>query len=534
MLLAQLAAPLMQVAVLLYALVRRRVSGYGLAIASIAAIGVALRFYQLGAHYLSYDESFTVLMTGRSLPDMIRAAAGDVHPPLAYLMYWAFVRVAGVTTPLTLRLPAAIIGSLSIRQVYGLARRLDFNRPALLAGLALFAFSPFEIHYAQDARMYGLLQFAVLASILAMLDRRHWLMAFWLAVAMWTHNYGLFYAAVIALAAFLQEMGRPVVWAPDPLIPQWTGPEDSARPKQVVIASALAVAAWLPWSLVVIGQMRALSTGYWITPLTLGQAIYPIFPLVWGVALPDSLNGIGAVVAVGLVLFALLKALKLRRLRLLAWLMLGPALLAAAVSIVATPIYLYRALIGCVAPMLLLIGWAITDGTGWRERGWAVAIILPLVLLGNWNRIPTLQAQTSENSWALRTVLAGYRPGDVVYHGNVGTLSGFLANGPAWLPNVLMTVQPGSVGVLTPQTRRALGFCEGDLGPVLITTCGDASWRRAWLVWGASQTISGTEDRAIADLLVRYPNVKELDIHDVYHGPMPVDGGIWLLTNGGQ
>lgn len=512
---------------------RIAVSWYGLTVATIAMIGVALRFYLLGAHFLSYDESFTVLMVRRSLPDLIRAAAGDVHPPLSYLMYWAFVRLAGATTPLTLRLPAAIIGSLSIRQVYGLTRRLGFSKPAMLAGLALFAFSPFEIHYSQDARMYGLLQLAVLGAVLAMLDRRYWLMGFWMGVAVWTHNYGLFYAAVIGLAAFLRELERPVVWAADPLL-KWTGPEDASRLKQVIVACTVAVGSWLPWSAVVIQQVRTLSFGYWIMPLSLGQAIYPIFPLTWGVALPDSLNGLGAAVAVGLVLFAVLKAIRLRRYRLLIWLVLGPALLAAAVSVITTPIYLYRALIGCVAPMLLLIGWAIVEGTGWRARAWAVAIIAPLVLLGNWNRIPTLQAQTSENSWALKTVLAGYQSGDVVFHGNVGTLSGFLATGPAWLPNYLMMVQPGSVGVLTQETRRALGFCEGHLAPYLVTSCGYVAWRRAWLVWGASQTISGTEDHAIADILEHYHNVKMLDIHDVYHGPMPVDGGIWLLTNGGK
>lgn len=510
------------------------VSWYTLALASIAAIGVGLRFYQLGGHFLSYDETFTQLMTGRSLPDLIRAAAGDVHPPLSYLIYWVTVRLAGATTPFTLRLPAAIIGSLSIRQVYRLMGKLGFSHAATLAGLALFAFSDFEIHYSQDARMYALLQYAVLAAILAMFDRRYWVMGAWMAVAVWSQNYGLFYIAVIALAAFLREMERPVLVAADPAL-GWVGPEDAARPKQVVLATSLALSSWLPWSLVVFQQLHTLSSGYWILPLSLGQAIYPVFPLLWGIAVPDSLNGLAAAVAIGLVLFAVLKAFRLRRYRLLVWLMLGPALLAAGVSLVTTPIYLFRALIACAPPMLLLIAWAATDGTGWRERAWVLAIIAPLFMLANWNRIPSLQIQTSEISWALKTVLAEYEPGDVVYHGNVGTLSGFLATGPAWLPNYLMTVQPGSVGVLTQETRRALGFCEGNLEPQrLVTSCGPVPWKRVWLVWGASQTISGTEDHAIAVLLEHYPNVQKLNIHDVFHGPQPVDGGIWLLTNGGN
>jgi hypothetical protein len=511
---------------------RVTVNGYGLALAGLAGLGMLLRFYRLGDHYLSYDECFTWLMTTRSLPDMIRAAAGDVHPPLSYLMYWLFVRLAGSTTNLTLRLPESVIGSLSIWQAYALGQHLKLGRLTLMVGLALFCLSPFEIHYSQDARMYGLLQLAVLGAIIAMFDRRYWLMGVWLAVGLWSHNYGLFYIAVIGGAAWVREMQRPALAAADSAL-GYTGPVDASRARQVVVACGLAVASWLPWAGVLVWQMRSLSSGYWIEPMSLAQGISPLFELFWGVALPTELNAVGAAVAIGLAMFACVKALRLRRQRLLLWLILMPALLAAVVSLVSTPIYLFRAFVGVEAPLLMLIAWAIVEGTCWRERLWALAIIAPLLMLAIANRLPALELATDENSWALKTVLAEWQPGDVVYHGNVGTLSGFLASGPAWLPNYLMTVQPGSVGVLTPETRRGLGFCEGSIQPgELVTSCGSVSWRRVWLVWGASQTISGAEDAAVAAILARYPNVKKLDIHDTYHGPWPVDGGIWLLTNG--
>lgn len=513
--------------------VRVSVNWYAVALASLAAAGVALRFWGLANHNLDYDETFTMLMTGRSLPDMLRAAAGDVHPPLSYLMYWLFVRLAGGPSILAVRLPGAIIGSLSIWQMVQLMRRLRLSRPVLLAGLALFALSPMAINYSQNARMYALLLSAVLGMTLALLERRYWLMAVWMSVALWTHNYGLIYSAVIGLAALWQELGRPALASADPAL-GYTGPEDASRVKQVIIAGALALASWLPWAGVLAWQMRALSSGYWIEPLTLGGVIYPIFPLLWGVALPTDLNGIGAAVGIGLVLFALLKAIKLRRF-LLIWLALAPALIAAGVSLVTTPIYLFRGLIGCLPALLLLIAIAVVDGTSWRERAWTGLLVGTLLLLAVWYRLPLLERTSADNAWALQVVLNGYQPGDVVFHGNVGTISGFETMGPAWLPNFLMTVQPGSVGVLTPETRRALGFCEGDIEPgQLVTNCGRVSWRRAWLVWGASQTISGTEDAAIAAILARYPHVKMLDIHDVYHGGQPVDGGIWLLTNEGQ
>jgi hypothetical protein len=193
---------------------------------------------------------------------------------------------------------------------------------------------------------------------------------------------------------------------------------------------------------------------------------------------------------------------------------------------------LFRALIGVVAPMSLLIAWAITERTAWTRRAWAAAVLVPLLVVGLADRAAAESDRLDENSQVMGVIAAGFQPGDILVHGNVGSLTGFLAMGPAAWQNFLMPVQPGSVGVLTPQTRTAMGFCEGPLTPgELVTNCGRTPWRRAWLVWGATQTISGVEDAAVARLLSEFPNQKLLDIHAVYRGPLPLDGGLWLLTN---
>lgn len=505
---------------------------YPLSLAAIVAVGVLLRWYGLTTHALSYDESFSAVIVGRSLPDLIRAAAGDVHPPLAYLILWAVARLAGAITPLTLRIAPAIVGSLALLQLRALAGRLQLAPAATIAALAVFALSPFEIHYSQDARMYAFMQAAVLGALIAGYDRRWPQLAAWGVALVWLHNYGLIYWAVIGALLIVRELGLPV--------------HQAARVGGVIVAvpyadltgllAALAVPgiAWLPWAGVLAGQMHNLAAGYWIPPLSLGQFVYPLFPLWWGVALPTRLYNLAAIVGYGALIFAVLKALRRPAApRALVWLIIGPALLAGAVSLAWHPIYLYRGLIGVLPALALLVGWAVTEGTGRLERTWAALVIGPLLIAGLVNR-PAALAQTSgENNRAIEAVLAGWRPGDIVLHGNVGTWTGFEASGLATIENYLMTVQPGSVGVLTPQTRAALGICEGDLsGGQLLTNCGARPWGRAWLVWGASQTISGAEDAAIARLLAAYPHEKVLDIRDVYHGVQPVEGGIWILHNG--
>jgi hypothetical protein len=510
---------------------RVELRAYPLAVGGLVVLGVLLRFWDLGGHFLTYDEAFTANVARGSLADLIAATAGDVHPPLSYMVVWGFVRVVGAVTPLTVRLPGAILSALALPALLALAGRLKLSRAGTLVGLALFALSPFQVHYAQDARMYPLLQLAVLGALVAVWDRRWWLLALCLTVALWTHNYGTIYTAVIGLLALLRELTLPVAVE---------GPRGElvkvADPGIVFLAVVVPVVLWLPWLAVLQGQMDTLSTGYWIPPLSLGQALHPLYSLLWGVTMPARLVGIAAVVGYAAVIFALVKALRLGEQRALVWLVVGPFLLAAGISLAWQPVYLFRGFIGVLGPLCLLLGWAVTTGTSWRMTAWAGLMVVPLMGLALANRLPALRAMTGENDRALLTITANFQPGDIVYHGNVGSLSGFMATAPAWMPQYLMPVQPGSVGVLTPETRQALGMCEGPLGHgQIIADCGrdgprGQEWQRVWLVWGASQTISGVEDAVIAELLAAYPHEKVLDIREVYHGPMPVDGGVWLLT----
>ncbi len=510
-----------------------RLSGYQWALYGLLVGGAALRIFGLADSPLTYDESFTALIVRRPLADLLTAAAGDVHPPLSYLIYWAFVRVfaGGAVNALTLRIIPAVLGSFSIMQVLHIGRRIGLGRPALLVGVALFALSPYELTYSQDARMYTMLQFCILGAVLALVERRYLVMGAWLAGAVWLHNYGWFYLAVLGLAALVQELRRPVLYTPSEGIP-WQSASDQSQIGPVLAAVGGAALLGAPWLGVLGSQVHTLKAGYWIPSLTLGQLVYPLFPLLWGVHVPEALNLMAAAVGFGLAAFAILKAWRARAHRLLVWLILGPMALAALASIVVLPIYLYRGFVGVLGPLLLLLAWAVVEGVALDRRVWAVALVLPILFVTVAQRQELAGVYSGDNARALNVVLAGYEPGDIIYHGNVGTYSGFVAAGPAWLPNYLMTVQPGSVGELTPQTRRALAMCEGWLEPELMTTCGGApaTWRRAWLVWGAAQTISGAEDAAIASLLARYPNTRLLDIREVYKGVMPVDGGIWLLT----
>ncbi len=131
-------------------------------------LAAALRFYRLDGASLWVDEILTWNMIrpdhGLELLQQVWVA---IQAPLYLLIVWPLTRIQ--ENEFMLRLPAAVIGVLSV-PVFGimLGRILD-HRPARL-GTLLLAISPFHIWYSQEARGYSFLIFFVILMTLAYLE----------------------------------------------------------------------------------------------------------------------------------------------------------------------------------------------------------------------------------------------------------------------------------------------------------------------------------------------------------------------------
>ncbi|MCC7161802.1 MAG: glycosyltransferase family 39 protein [Anaerolineae bacterium] len=121
----------------------------------ILLLGFCLRLYHLGADSLWYDETVSLYLARSDPFELIRHTAGDIHPPLYYLLLSAWGRLAGF-----FEFAAAFFslgfGVLLIALVYRITR--NWYPARLIAPLAaLFvALSPFNIWYSQEVRMYTL------------------------------------------------------------------------------------------------------------------------------------------------------------------------------------------------------------------------------------------------------------------------------------------------------------------------------------------------------------------------------------------
>ena len=330
---------------------------------TITFLAALLRLHGISADGLSSDEAFSWRMVGYPWGELLHRAAGDVHPPLYYLLLKPWLGLVG-DTPLALRGLSVVFGVLVVPLVYALVRegqRLSRRAtegddagmwPALFAAL-LVALHPAQIMASQNARMYtlsaALIALATTLLLRAIRTGRGW-WAYGLAAAATcaTHYYGFFsVAAQVAGAALFVYRVDPAKDAPSAA--------SLARGFTVAgLVAALLYGAWLP---AFVGQVVRVSANYWI-PAVSWLRVSTAFAS-WASGLErDALGGAAVWIAVLTVLATLAATWRADRVSLFVLVQAAvPWLLGLAISI-ATPrsIFLPRYLVP--AQIFLLIFWA--------------------------------------------------------------------------------------------------------------------------------------------------------------------------------
>ena len=123
-------------------------------------IGAGLRWYQIGLHSFWYDETFSSLTARLSLAQILSNAAIDVHPPGYYVLLHFWIQVG--QSEAIIRSFSALFSLGAIVLMYSLAQALFDRATAALAALGMALF-PFQVYFAQEARMYGLVVFLAIA-----------------------------------------------------------------------------------------------------------------------------------------------------------------------------------------------------------------------------------------------------------------------------------------------------------------------------------------------------------------------------------
>jgi mannosyltransferase len=121
----------------------------------ILLLAAALRFYRLAGQSLWSDEGNSVALAQAGLAEIAARTALDIHPPLYYWLLHFWMRLFG-QSEVAVRSLSAVVAVLLVAVIYKVGTRLFDRRAGLIAAL-IAAVSPFQVYYAQEARMYALL-----------------------------------------------------------------------------------------------------------------------------------------------------------------------------------------------------------------------------------------------------------------------------------------------------------------------------------------------------------------------------------------
>jgi len=157
----------------------------------------------LGSQGLFFDEAWSWSASRLSIAGLYHLTLSDPHPPLYYLLL-KLVLLVIPDTQFGLRLLSAAFSLASLALVLVFVSSRWNIETTIYVGL-LASLSPFDIYYAQEARMYTLLAFLWVAGYLSLVkalegDRRYRFLWPIPAILMaWTHFYGVIVAFTLVV-----------------------------------------------------------------------------------------------------------------------------------------------------------------------------------------------------------------------------------------------------------------------------------------------------------------------------------------------
>jgi 4-amino-4-deoxy-L-arabinose transferase-like glycosyltransferase len=356
-------------------------------------ISLVLRTRSLGAS-LWMDEGLSIGIASQPFFDIPGVLRQDGSPPLYYLLLHVWMKVIGSGPGETQGLSVAI--SLLLIPACLWAGWTLFGRRAGLIGAALAAVNPFVTTYAEETRMYSLM---VLLSLLVtaafvhvfVLRRRRYLplLAVSMAALLYTHNWGLFVGA--GLAVTLAYLWR-------------TSDERAELLRDAALGFGAAALLYVPWLPTLLYQVQ--HTGApWLDPPRLGAPVQIAKALLGGGSATVAL-----VLAAGSGLGSSLRE-RLGRER--------QAIFTITVAFAATlviawlvsqfsPAWTTRYLGVSLGPLLLLAAVGLA-------RSGRLGLVALVIVLGIWSIPKTYQLENKSNAADLGTTASPQlRPGDLV------------------------------------------------------------------------------------------------------------------------
>jgi mannosyltransferase len=348
-----------------------------------------LRFYGLDRRSIWLDEGYSIHFARLGPAELVRqVVATDTHPPFYYLTLHLWMTLFG-DSEAAVRSLSAVAGCATVAVVFAIGRIVADRSVALLAA-ALIALSSFNIQYSQEGRSYSFVALLTALSFYFFLkmwsspSRLHQAGYVLTTLALlYTHLYGVFVViaenAAFALAPAVQSGAarRPLTYR------RW------------VAIQAVLVTAFAPWLFAVAAQgRRVISTQGELVDRPQATEVVSTLSGYTGSSLPAV---IGIAIAFAVAVAGWLRSRKTthrsdpsvteprgsRTVILGLWLLV-PIALPLLVSLLVTPIFLFKYTIPASLAFYLLVALC------WRKLGSRTAIAVGAVVLVGF-ALPTVE-----------------------------------------------------------------------------------------------------------------------------------------------
>jgi uncharacterized membrane protein len=351
------------------------------AVLLVVALGAVLRIYRIGAQPLWVDEATSLRFARGSLAQLWSwsSLVDPGNPPLYYSLLHGWLAFGDGEA--SLRLLSTLFGVLTIPLVYALGRTIRDHRLGIVGAL-LFAISPFQVWYSQEARGYSLLTLgATLAMVGVAYLLRHpersgsvreagWpLLAYVVGttVALLAHNTAVFLpiGANVLMLGWWWKQGR----GPRGFLRNW------------LLAQLAVLCLWASWLPAYLQQVVHGESYAWIPRPTVGSVLSGAYALYGGVtrATPYQVEAIVVLALGGLGLWTWKHD---RRWIAFALVFSLSAPLGELIVSVWRPIFLTQTLIWAAVPVYLTIAAGLLSLRPRVFVGTALVVLLVLTSLG--------------------------------------------------------------------------------------------------------------------------------------------------------
>jgi uncharacterized membrane protein len=326
---------------------------------AILILALAVRLLGVLSRPIWYDEAFSILFSEKGLSAMLYGTlaptgigSADIHPLGYYTSLWLWMKLFGGSL-VAARSLSILAGLVSVYLIYLIALEWTSDMGTASLSMLFASLAPFQVHYAQEIRMYAFLaMWLLLATYACQRGAREGGWKWWVlfsisaALAEYSHNLAAFYLTALALLPVLQKNRRAL--------------------GSMILASIGALILYSPWLVQLPAQFTKVQNSYWVARPDISKLFTLLLVYITNTPVPAQFIAAALAAVLVIVIAGIVQTLRNTRQAQtgtgtwLLFLSFAPALFLFLIS-QWRPVYIERALLPSGAIFCIWLAWVIRN-----------------------------------------------------------------------------------------------------------------------------------------------------------------------------